>query len=228
LLPLAAFAQGGPPLITNDPDTPGDGNWEINIAAVGTHAGGAWELSLPDLDINYGVGDRIQLNAEAAWNWTDSSSTGSHSGFGDYSFGSKIRFADDVDGWQLSTYPRIGFEKGDDGRATNVFLPLEFQREIGKWGVDIEVGREFHAGERDAWEAGFLAGRSVSASFEWAAELHASGDGSSSGSDLVANVGGRVRRGKTGVLMMSIGRELRMPEGERRGWLVYCGWQFLR
>jgi hypothetical protein len=31
-LPAPAFAQGGPPLITDDPDTPGPGHWEINIA----------------------------------------------------------------------------------------------------------------------------------------------------------------------------------------------------
>lgn len=26
------FAQGGPPLITDDPGTPGNGKWEINVA----------------------------------------------------------------------------------------------------------------------------------------------------------------------------------------------------
>ena len=31
-LPLRVLAQGGPPLITDDPGTPGDGHWEINIA----------------------------------------------------------------------------------------------------------------------------------------------------------------------------------------------------
>jgi len=28
----AVLAQGGPPLITDDPGTPGDGKWEINLA----------------------------------------------------------------------------------------------------------------------------------------------------------------------------------------------------
>jgi hypothetical protein len=221
-------AQGGPPMLTDDPGTPGPGAWEINLALVHRQAGAARDSELPSLDINYGVGDRIQLNAEAGWNWSDSPSTGPRSGFGDYSFGSKIRFVDDLDGWQMSTYPRIGFENGDEGRTTNVFLPLEFQREFGKWGVDFEFGHEFHSGARDVWVAGVVAGRSVNESLDWAAELHGSGDGSSTGSDLVANVGARVMHGKTGVLMLSIGRELEVPEGERRGWLAYCGWQFLR
>ena len=55
---MRAHAQGGPPLITNDPDTPGAGHWEINLAAAGTHASGSWEVSLPDLDVNYGLGGR--------------------------------------------------------------------------------------------------------------------------------------------------------------------------
>jgi len=34
LVPARAFGQGGPPLITDDPDTPGPGYWEINLAAI--------------------------------------------------------------------------------------------------------------------------------------------------------------------------------------------------
>ena len=34
----AARAQGGPPLVTDDPDTPGDGHWEINLAAIANDA----------------------------------------------------------------------------------------------------------------------------------------------------------------------------------------------
>jgi hypothetical protein len=34
LWPAAAWAQGGPPLMTDDPDTPGPGYWEINVATL--------------------------------------------------------------------------------------------------------------------------------------------------------------------------------------------------
>ncbi len=30
--PLCVYAQGGPPLLTDDPGTPGPGKWEINLA----------------------------------------------------------------------------------------------------------------------------------------------------------------------------------------------------
>ena len=32
--PAALYAQGGPPMLTDDPDTPGSGNWEINLAYI--------------------------------------------------------------------------------------------------------------------------------------------------------------------------------------------------
>ena len=33
-LPVRALAQGGPPMITDDPDTPGPGYREINLAGL--------------------------------------------------------------------------------------------------------------------------------------------------------------------------------------------------
>jgi hypothetical protein len=35
--PDSAHAQAGPPFLSNDPGTPGNGNWEINIASA--HSG---------------------------------------------------------------------------------------------------------------------------------------------------------------------------------------------
>src|SRR5215470_14934711 len=65
--PPASLAQGGPPMITDDPGTPGPGNWEINIAATAAHWGRIVEGEWPLLDLNYGVGSRIQLKYEVPW-----------------------------------------------------------------------------------------------------------------------------------------------------------------
>jgi hypothetical protein len=34
LFPAVVLAQGGPPMITDDPDTPGPGYWEINVVRI--------------------------------------------------------------------------------------------------------------------------------------------------------------------------------------------------
>ena len=63
-----AWALGGPPMVTDDPETPGDGNWEINIAAIRNHTHGETEVELPVADVNYGLGEHVQLKLEAPLN----------------------------------------------------------------------------------------------------------------------------------------------------------------
>jgi len=60
----AAFAQAGPPFRTDDPETPGDKHWEINLGWIGDRNPGAGAYQVPDFDINFGLGDRIQLKYE--------------------------------------------------------------------------------------------------------------------------------------------------------------------
>jgi len=54
-------AQGGPPFITDDPATPGNRQWEINLGLVGNHNPAHSSYQAPNIDFNYGWGDRIQL-----------------------------------------------------------------------------------------------------------------------------------------------------------------------
>ena len=64
LLAAAAHAQGGPPFRTDDPDTPGNQHWEINFGWIGDRNPSDGAYQVPDFDINYGLGDRIQLKYE--------------------------------------------------------------------------------------------------------------------------------------------------------------------
>jgi hypothetical protein len=63
-LTSTARAQGGPPFRTDDPETPGNKHWEINFGWVGDRNPAAGAYQVPDVDINYGLGDRIQLKYE--------------------------------------------------------------------------------------------------------------------------------------------------------------------
>src|SRR5436305_3305380 len=62
-----ARAQGGPPLITDDPDTPGPGYWEINVSTFFEKSRLERRSEMPRLDVNYGWGRRIQLKYEVPW-----------------------------------------------------------------------------------------------------------------------------------------------------------------
>jgi len=64
LLARLAAAQGGPPFRTDDPETPGNKHWEINFGFIGQRNPASGSYQVPDFDINYGLGDRIQLKYE--------------------------------------------------------------------------------------------------------------------------------------------------------------------
>jgi len=63
-LATVAHAQGGPPFRTDDPETPGNKHWEINFGWIGDRNPQAGAYQVPDFDINYGLGDHIQLKYE--------------------------------------------------------------------------------------------------------------------------------------------------------------------
>src|SRR6516164_8593101 len=101
------WAQGGPPMVTDDPGTPGDGHWEINLGAIGTRTPGHWEIAAPDADINYGWGEHIQLKVDVPWLTTRDDGQHWKSDFGDVALGVKWRFLDqDEAGVSVSTYPQ--------------------------------------------------------------------------------------------------------------------------
>src|SRR5580693_10337693 len=59
-----AHAQAGPPFRTDDPETPGNKHWEINFSWLADRNPQEGSYSIPDFDVNYGLGDRIQLKYE--------------------------------------------------------------------------------------------------------------------------------------------------------------------
>src|ERR1700753_2594187 len=88
---IAARAQGGPPFITDDPGTPGNKHWEINLGWTADHNPGNSYYELPDIDMNYGWGDRLQLKYELPLaSATDSTNT-TRAGLGESLLGIKWR-----------------------------------------------------------------------------------------------------------------------------------------
>jgi hypothetical protein len=52
---------GSPPMVSDDTGTPGNGNWEINVVLAGDISKDSHAFELPLMDVNYGIGDRLQL-----------------------------------------------------------------------------------------------------------------------------------------------------------------------
>src|SRR4051794_6056669 len=102
-----AAAQGGPPMLTDDPDTPGAGNWEINTAYTEQRTNEEHLRSFPHVDFNYGLGEHIQLKFETGWVFADAPD-GVKSGVDDSLLGVKWRFlAQELAGLNISVHPQL-------------------------------------------------------------------------------------------------------------------------
>jgi hypothetical protein len=230
---LQALPQAGPPLITNDPDTPGDGNWEINLAATGTHGDGGWQLAAPDVDINYGLGERLQLSVHLPWNHQRlADGEPWQSGAGPVEFALRWRFVDeDAHGFSMAIQPhwstswsnaaqRQGLAPANDEFA----LPLQVSTHAGKAVVGAELGRNFIAHERDEWQAGVFWSRQCARSLQCLAEVNSVWSAGAAGT--VVNLGFRRSLGAQANLLASLGRSV---GGADRGTTIfYLGVQLLR
>ena len=128
------------PLITDDPDTPGPGYWEINLAAIIERSHLERRTEGPLADINYGVGQRIQLKFEFPWLSVHETGKPAESGPGNSLFGVKWRFLG-REGKRVAwaTYPQWEFntsssmaDKGIVNEGWSFLLPTELTIQIGR------------------------------------------------------------------------------------------------
>jgi hypothetical protein len=227
-----ALAQGGPPLITNDPDTPGAGNWEINLAASGSHSDGSWELSLPDVDVNYGLGDRMQLSMHFGEAWARGEDGAWASGTGPVELALRFRFVDEESaGFALAVQPHWerswshrAIEKGLAPEHSAFGVPVQLAKTVGRNVAGIELTRTFVSAEADEWQLGVFWSRELAApGRQLLAEAVAVRTDGGRASTLV-NLGARQAIGEHLVLLGSLGHEL---DGPSRGTLFYLGIQLL-
>ncbi|HSU14747.1 hypothetical protein [Longimicrobium sp.] len=226
--PAAARAQGGPPLMTDDPGTPEPGTWEVNVAVTGDFTPGTGAYELPVLDVNYGAGSRVQLTAAVPVAFQHSSGEGTHGRLGEIETGAKWRFVDagaalPVD---VSTFPKLVFHPGVGGPAedTELLLPLEAAREMGPFAVNVDAGRVFqrHAGQR--WFYGAAFQYAPAERMQWLAEVHVE-TGTEDGTVRFLNAGFRRDLDAHRILMFSIGRSV-FRGGAAGETVAYLGVQF--
>jgi hypothetical protein len=236
LWPGLLLAQGGPPLITDDPGTPGDSVWEINFAfAAEKGAEGEWLLEAPLLDINYGVGERIQLKFEVPWVWLDEDGEDPKNGLGNSTIGVKWRFFDQEDYHvNVSVYPQCSFNNptssadrglADDG--TELFLPVEIERSFGRFSLNPELGFAVREEDDDGWEYGLALGYKLFEPLELLGEIHGEADDGLGTHDLVFNAGCRWELTEGLTLLAAAGRGLRGSGSSEPEFLGYLGLQFV-
>jgi hypothetical protein len=250
----AAHAQGGPPFITDDPGTPGNRQWEINVGWVANHNPGNAYYQTPDIDINYGWGDRIQLKYEVPMAvYTDPNNT-THASLGDSFPGVKWRFfehhtpgepkSDENLIYSFGTYPQVyinnptsAVRRGIVETGPQYYLPIEYTAKVGWLSLDGEFGHWFgnrHIPSR--WGRGLIAGREFNDRTEVYAEVYDLQDanridGVPKQRAFTLDVGGRQTLDKGGHIRLLFlgGRAIQKVtrENSEPNWIAYLGVQFL-
>jgi len=173
----AARAQGGPPLLTDDPGTPESGEWEINVAATADAVPGGRSYELPVLDLNYGAGGHVQLTLSLPLAVSHASHAGRHGDLGEVEAGAKWRFVDQGGAWpaDVSMFPKVVFHPpvAGAGEGTEVILPLEAARAFGAFAVNVDAGRVVRRHAPGLWFYGAALQYARAERMQWLAELHA-------------------------------------------------------
>ncbi len=233
LCPSAA-AQGGPPYYTNDPGTPGNLQWEINLGYEPFLYPNQSITHTPDVDINFGLGDRIQLTYEIAWLRVDNPSPAKF-GLGQDQLGVKWRFYDDEhSGFAVSIFPQLSInnpnhsvERGITRRGASLILPAEFSKKVGPVDVNWEAGYNFVHRGPDGWLAGLVVGYEFTKDLELDAEFYSTGTFRPSTNQETLEGGLRYKIHPPVILLIMAGRSLQ-PAGNIQPYFVgYFGLQFL-
>ena len=238
LLSVCAFAQGGPPLVTDDPGTPGDGKWEINLASLGSKSAHNWNIDVFDADINYGLGDHIQLKLDVPWTYAHESGGNWNSGLGSVNVGVKWRFVDRDEnadgGFAVSTYPQFlsawsdySKKKGIATANKEFFLPVEVATVAGGFEITGEVGRNFVQNEHDEWEAGVVVAHECGSEvLDCLVEVHQTWVPHNS--QTLLNFGIHYKINDSLVFLAAAGREFGRKTDDQQKFIYYAGFQILR
>ena len=220
-------------MITDDPGTPGDGKFEINLAMAFEHRPGETSVDAPAIDINYGVGERIQLTLQGGPVLSKRSDHGGIGGLGGTEAAVKWRFVGNQEtGVWMSMFPRIIFNishssvrRGLAEQGTRFQIPLQFAKAFPGFDLDLEWGPLVSTVGPAQWLYGIVIEVDVGKTTALMAELHGTSRTNFSRDILTANFGVRQKLNERCNFLGSLGHELRSPEA--RALIGYAGIQLL-
>jgi hypothetical protein len=230
-----AFGQGGPPMITDDPGTPGNRKWENNLAISFSHVPNEWSIDAPAIDLNYGWGDHIQLTLQGGPALLKRSDHGLIGGVGGTEAALKWRFLDeDKSRVDVSMFPRIIFNvlhssvrRGLAEDGTRFQIPFQAAKKLGPIGLDVEFGPLVSSVGRGEFIYGIVAGAEVTKSTSVMAEVHATSAMNFTRDVVTLNFGWRHKLSEHAIWLASVGHDVHSGEDAPLALISYCGVQLL-
>jgi hypothetical protein len=227
------LAQGGPPMLTDDPGTPGNKNWEINIASTLFFSHSEKEIEAPLLDINFGLGNRIQLKYEVPYTFDSDEGRPYRPFLGNSLMGVKWRFFQQKDekGWRISTYPQLEVNNPDQShtnglvdRGPRFLLPIEATKIVGPLEMNFEGGYWFSNHQSNERILGLAVGHEFNRRFEGVAEIYDDVLFGGNSRSTTFDVGGRYEFHKGLLFLFMAGHSVGVG-GQEPTYIAYVGLQ---
>ena len=222
-------------MITDDPGTPGNGKWENNLAIAFEHRSGETSYDVPAIDLNYGVGEQIQLTLQTAPVLLKRNGHGLIGGLGGTEAALKWRFVDEEkSGFDMSMFPRVIFNvvqssvrRGFAEDGTRFQIPFQAAKTFGRWHADAEFGPRSSTIGRSEWLYGVVAGYDVAKPTMLMAELHGTSRMNFDRDVLTLNFGIRQTLTERCIFIGSLGHDVHAPDGDPLAVIGYMGVQLL-
>ena len=235
LAALALAVAASSAAAVEDTGTPGNGKWELKAGIGGQRSSAGWELSLPETEANYGLGESVQLFL--GLQRVQLRERGQHavSGLGSAAAGVKWRFADqDSSGVDLGLMPSFSWNPSssaerrglaDPGRTLALPLLLGYKR--GGTGIYAEAGRNLIEHGEDEWLGGVKLTNDCLPSLECRVEVQRSVARRQIG-HTEANIGLKWSFAEDLILDVSAGRDLHPHDATKHQAVFYFGIQLMR
>jgi hypothetical protein len=222
-------------MITDDPGTPGDRKWEINLSVAFEHRTNASSYDAPGIDLNYGVGEHLQLTLQGGPVLLKRSGHGIIGGIGGTEAAVKWRFLDEEkSGVDVSMFPRVIFNvsqasirRGLAEDGTRFQIPFQIAKTLGQFHVDAEFGPRVSTVGPAEWLYGIVGGIDLTKTTSVMAELQGTSRTNFTQGSLTVNLGVRQKLTDSCNLLASLGHEVRAPASESLALIGYCGLQLL-
>jgi len=226
-----ALLLAGAPFVTDDPEPPAPGGWEINVPFILERTPGTTDMNAPLFDLNYGL-PGIQLKLAVPVKIVHEDSSGTVAGIGDMLIGVKWRFFNSKKSQlQLAISPQLLVPSGDHARGlgegrTAFVLPLAAQKTWDKWTLYGNVGFWWRtaAETHNYFYASAVLEREINERLTLGAELFGNPPTEPGGhSDVAFNVGGSWKLRQHVNVLFTGGRGI---VGNKTA-IAYIGLQFL-
>lgn len=225
-------AAAGPPFLTNDPDPPAVGQFEINLPYTLERApDGARSGQFVTFDLNYGADPFTQISIEVPFAYAQAVHGDTLAGVGDLLLEYKRRFGTDPRKGYFGINPQLLLPSGSERRGVGAGrvaaqLPLLYQKQWGRTVFYTDLRYHLGRGEdgKSYWFLGAAVEREVTSRLKVGAELFGLTPKADSGRHNAAfNVGFKYSINPGNVFMFSAGRSFRGDPDV----ILFIGWKVL-